>query len=135
MRLLKLYHYSALTYIFLHLMYSETEASITATERVDAMSRVPQEQSMHTSTNHHPPRSWPTAGNLVFDEVHLRYRKSLPLALNGLSFNISAASKVGVVGRTGAGRCFGIFPFNIISEMMILNLIFSSRCRDQGRVH
>ena len=69
---------------------------------------------MQTSEKHSPPPCWPMAGNLVFDDVHLRYRKSLPLALNGLSFNISAASKVGVVGRTGAGRCFLVFMLSVL---------------------
>ena len=83
---------------------SEAEAAITATERVDAMSRVPQEKSMKTSEKDRPPENWPTAGKLVFNDVCMRYRKSSPLVLMGLSFNISGGSKVGVVGRTGAGR-------------------------------
>ena len=83
---------------------SEAEAAITATERVDAMSRVPQEKAMKTSEKDRPPENWPTAGKLVFNDVCMRYRKSSPLVLMGLSFNISGGSKVGVVGRTGAGR-------------------------------
>ena len=88
---------------FFSLLNSETEAAITAAERVDAMSRVPQEQSMKTAVKDRPPEKWPLAGNLVFQDVYLRYRTSLPFALKGLSFNISGGSKVGVVGRTGAG--------------------------------
>jgi len=68
------------------------------------MSRVPQEKSMITTEEHRPPDGWPAGGGLVFDNVCLRYRDSLPLALNGLTFNIPAGKKVGVCGRTGAGK-------------------------------
>jgi ABC-type cobalamin/Fe3+-siderophores transport system ATPase subunit len=36
--------------------------------------------------------------------VHLRYRPELPLVLKGLSFEIKPGEKVGVIGRTGAGK-------------------------------
>lgn len=38
---------------------------------------------------------------VVFDHVEMRYRPGLPLVLKGLSVRIPAASKCGVVGRTG----------------------------------
>ena len=38
---------------------------------------------------------------VVFDHVEMRYRPGLPLVLKGLSVTIPAASKCGVVGRTG----------------------------------
>lgn len=59
---------------------------------------------MLTDEKNRPPPNWPVEGNLEFINVYLRYRKSLPFALNGLNFHISAGQKVGVVGRTGAGK-------------------------------
>lgn len=59
---------------------------------------------MITSEQNCPPDDWPQSGNLVFDGVGLRYRESLPLALNDLSFTIPAGKKAGLVGRTGAGK-------------------------------
>ena len=47
---------------------------------------------------------WPTKGEIVFNNVFLRYRQDLGLALKGLSFTISAGLKVACVGRTGAGK-------------------------------
>ena len=43
-------------------------------------------------------------GALVLENVGLRYRPGLPLALEGLSVRIKAGEKVGVVGRTGSGK-------------------------------
>jgi ATP-binding cassette subfamily C (CFTR/MRP) protein 1 len=36
--------------------------------------------------------------------VHMRYREGLPLVLKGVNLSIKARDKVGVVGRTGAGK-------------------------------
>jgi len=47
---------------------------------------------------------WPSNGHLKFEDVHLRYRNNTELVLKGLSFEIEAGMKVGVVGRTGAGK-------------------------------
>ncbi|KAK0542683.1 hypothetical protein OC845_006498 [Tilletia horrida] len=47
---------------------------------------------------------WPTVGSVEFRDVQLRYREELPLVLKGVSFTIKAGERVGVVGRTGAGK-------------------------------
>jgi ATP-binding cassette subfamily C (CFTR/MRP) protein 1 len=47
---------------------------------------------------------WPQTGSIVFENVAMRYREGLPLVLHGISLTIRAREKVGVVGRTGAGK-------------------------------
>ena len=47
---------------------------------------------------------WPSKGRIVFDKVNLRYSPSGPLVLQDLSFDILPGEKVGVIGRTGAGK-------------------------------
>ena len=49
-------------------------------------------------------RKWPKEGKVEFREVVARYRKDLPPVLKGLSFDIKPMEKVGLVGRTGAGK-------------------------------
>jgi ABC-type multidrug transport system fused ATPase/permease subunit len=84
--------------------FAEGEAAITSIERVDAMATIPQEKTMTTDPSHQLPSSWPERGRLEFNDVCLRYREGLPLALNKLSFVIPPGARCGVVGRTGAGK-------------------------------
>ncbi|GAX80188.1 hypothetical protein CEUSTIGMA_g7626.t1 [Chlamydomonas eustigma] len=51
-----------------------------------------------------PPSSWPSQGEVEFKQVAMRYRPGLPLVLRGVSFKAAAKEKVGIVGRTGAGK-------------------------------
>lgn len=47
---------------------------------------------------------WPTKGAIIFTDVTLIYRPGLPPALSNVTFNVGPAEKVGIVGRTGAGK-------------------------------
>ncbi|RLO03694.1 hypothetical protein DYB28_007838 [Aphanomyces astaci] len=47
---------------------------------------------------------WPSKGKLTFKDVNLRYRAGLPRVLRQLTFTINANEKIGIVGRTGAGK-------------------------------
>nr|CAD7419709.1 unnamed protein product [Timema poppensis] len=51
-----------------------------------------------------PSKDWPTEGRVQFIDYKLRYREGLELVLKGLNFTISGGEKVGIVGRTGAGK-------------------------------
>lgn len=48
--------------------------------------------------------SWPDKGSVEFKDVSVRYRSTLPLALNKASFSIPGGARVGIVGRTGSGK-------------------------------
>ncbi|XP_044588303.1 probable multidrug resistance-associated protein lethal(2)03659 isoform X2 [Cotesia glomerata] len=52
----------------------------------------------------HSPESWPTEGCIKFHHVYLRYVEEDPPVLKGLNIVIKAKEKVGIVGRTGAGK-------------------------------
>ena len=50
------------------------------------------------------PDQWPLQGEVRFEDVALRYRPEMPLVLKGLTFTIRPGEKIGIVGRTGAGK-------------------------------
>ncbi len=47
---------------------------------------------------------WPVYGKVAFKNVQLRYRPNTEIVLDDLSFVVEPGTKVGVVGRTGAGK-------------------------------
>ncbi|KAJ1727431.1 hypothetical protein LPJ61_004571, partial [Coemansia biformis] len=51
-----------------------------------------------------PAPSWPQAGRIEFRDFTLRYRADLPPALSGINLTINPGEKIGIVGRTGAGK-------------------------------
>lgn len=51
-----------------------------------------------------PPENWPASGAIEFENVVMSYRPDLPAVLKGLTLSVKAGERVGVVGRTGAGK-------------------------------
>ncbi len=48
--------------------------------------------------------NWPSAGSVTFTDVVMRYKPQLPAVLRRVTFTVAGGEKVGVVGRTGAGK-------------------------------
>ena len=48
--------------------------------------------------------TWPESPSITIRDFSMRYRKELPLVLKNISFKITPYEKVGIVGRTGAGK-------------------------------
>ncbi|KAG1338494.1 ABC transporter C family member 2 [Cocos nucifera] len=82
---------------------SLAENSLNAVERVGTYIELPSEAPT-IMENDRPPPGWPSSGTIKFQDVILRYRPELPPVLHGISFTIEASEKVGIVGRTGAGK-------------------------------
>ena len=84
---------------------AEVENAMNATERIHYYgTELPQESALVTNAEVHLPPAWPEAGKIVFDNVSMRYRPGLPLVLKDLSLTIPGGARVGIVGRTGAGK-------------------------------
>lgn len=81
--------------------WSELDNSMTSVERVLEYTEIKQE--IHNNQKE-PPKRWPEHGVLEFQSVYLRYATNLPYVLNNLTFKIKPREKVGIVGRTGAGK-------------------------------
>ncbi|XP_078045915.1 putative multidrug resistance-associated protein lethal(2)03659 isoform X1 [Augochlora pura] len=50
------------------------------------------------------PKNWPAEGSIKFKQIYLRYAEDEAPVLKGLNIVISGGEKVGIVGRTGAGK-------------------------------
>ena len=77
-------------------------AQMISAERVIEYGRL--ESESLRSTNEKPPNDWPTQGEIKMEEVTFQYAIDAPMVLQNLTFTIKKGEKVGIVGRTGAGK-------------------------------
>ncbi|KAJ5779811.1 ABC multidrug transporter [Penicillium paradoxum] len=87
--------------------FAELENAMNATERVHFYSTSLEQEEDENSTSYHPlavEKSWPSKGAIVFEKVQMRYRPGLPLVLQGMNLNVTGGERIGIVGRTGAGK-------------------------------
>ncbi|KAF7321107.1 Multidrug resistance-associated ABC transporter protein [Mycena chlorophos] len=82
--------------------FATNEQNMNAVERLLVYADLPAEGDATRPDD--PPASWPTQGKIEFKDVEMAYREGLPLVLKGVSFDIKPGEKVGIVGRTGAGK-------------------------------
>lgn len=85
---------------------AELENTMTAVERVVEYDTIQSEGELQSKEDKKPPKSWPEEGKIVFDELSLRYfpDPKSEYVLKSLNFEIKSCEKVGIVGRTGAGK-------------------------------
>ena len=81
----------------------EVETNIVSVERVLEYARLPSEAS-EVISKRRPKLSWPAKGVVDFDNYSARYRPGLELVLKNINLHIKSHEKIGVVGRTGAGK-------------------------------
>jgi ATP-binding cassette subfamily C (CFTR/MRP) protein 1 len=81
----------------------EVETNIVSVERVLEYAQLPSEAEDIVYGNR-PTKSWPEQGAVVFNDYSMRYRPNLDLVLKNICLNFKPHEKIGVVGRTGAGK-------------------------------
>jgi len=79
------------------------EVGLVAVERLTTFKELPAEAEL-TEAEDKPRAEWPTKGEIVFENVTMRYRPELDPVLRGMTFTLSGGSSLGIVGRTGAGK-------------------------------
>ncbi|KAJ1439399.1 pdr transporter [Ochromonadaceae sp. CCMP2298] len=96
-------------------MASDMESQMVSVERVKTYATMPQEAphflpgdpttaNAAAIFNAQGGGTWPSLGAIEMRGVAMRYREGLPLVLRGLSLAVAGREKVGIVGRTGAGK-------------------------------
>ncbi|KAJ0114910.1 hypothetical protein J7T55_004652 [Diaporthe amygdali] len=81
---------------------AEVENGMNAVERLRYYgTQLEEEAPLHT-VEVRP--TWPEKGEIIFDNVEMCYREGLPLVLKGLDMHVRGGERIGIVGRTGAGK-------------------------------
>lgn len=84
-------------------LYASNEQNMNAVERIKEYLDVDQEAALIVPENR-PEADWPSKGAVEFVDYSTRYRSDFDYVLKNLSFRIQPGEKVGIVGRTGAGK-------------------------------
>jgi len=101
--------------------FNSLEVELNSFERVKEYIEMNQEPSSRPEGE--PPAAWPTQGDLKVTELSVKYSEDGPEVLNKISFEIKPSERVGIVGRTGAGKsslALSILRFTEISNGSIV---------------
>jgi ATP-binding cassette subfamily C (CFTR/MRP) protein 4 len=82
------------------------ESQMTSVERVLEYCSLDQEPPAQVSPKNRPPMNWPSQGEIVFKNVSMAYlNEEYPsLVLRNITLQVKGGEKIGIVGRTGAGK-------------------------------
>ncbi|KAI1320479.1 hypothetical protein EDD11_000864 [Mortierella claussenii] len=84
--------------------YAEVENNMNAVERLHHYAEELSVEAPAIIPDNRPVDSWPSTGAISIRHLEMRYRPELPSVLHNLSLDIKGGEKIGVVGRTGAGK-------------------------------
>ena len=80
----------------------QVNSQMTSAERVLEYTKIQPESGQNSSRK--PPQNWPNKGEIVAKDVSLWHYHGGPLALKNITFEVNASEKIGIAGRTGAGK-------------------------------
>ncbi|KAG1776029.1 P-loop containing nucleoside triphosphate hydrolase protein [Suillus placidus] len=83
---------------------SEVEQNVVSVERIVHYAKDLEPEAPYEIPENKPASEWPTAGEVEFREYSARYRPGLDLVLKDISMTIIPKEKIGICGRTGAGK-------------------------------
>jgi ATP-binding cassette subfamily C (CFTR/MRP) protein 1 len=89
--------------VFTVRLHAQMEMSVNSIERIDEYCKIAQE-APPIIPDCRPPPGWPSAGRMHVENLSLKYASSSEPVLHGLTFDVPKQTRVGIVGRTGAGK-------------------------------
>ncbi|KAH3673556.1 hypothetical protein WICMUC_003663 [Wickerhamomyces mucosus] len=98
-------------------IYSELENEMNSVERIMHYAYNLEQEPPYRIEETQPENSWPAEGSIQFEKASFRYRKELPLILKDFSLSIEGGEKIGICGRTGAGKSSLMTALYRLSEL------------------
>ena len=117
----------AATFQYMVRQSGEVEVLMVSVDRILNYCRLPQELVSIPNTQPGPSMSSENSGVMEFKDVHFRYSEDLPYSLTGVSLRVSSGEKIGIVGRTGAGKT------SLLNSLLRINPISSGSIYLEGR--
>lgn len=84
-------------------LWAEVETKAVSLERLIEYGNLPSEADLIVEGNR-PDHSWPSKGEIHFKNYSTKYRENLDPVLQNIDLDVKPAEKIGIVGRTGAGK-------------------------------
>ncbi|KAF9971484.1 Multidrug resistance-associated protein 1 [Actinomortierella ambigua] len=84
--------------------YCDLQNQLVSVERIDEYMQLNPEAPHVLDTDKDLPDNWPPKGHLEFRNYSTRYREGLELVVKNISAEVQPGQKIGIVGRTGAGK-------------------------------
>lgn len=85
-------------------MFADLENNVVSVERISEYTDVPPEAPKNMELDNQIVPVWPHDGEIKFINYCTRYRPGLDLVIKGIDLSINKGEKIGIVGRTGAGK-------------------------------
>ncbi|EGC37940.1 hypothetical protein DICPUDRAFT_76449 [Dictyostelium purpureum] len=92
----------------------ELEVKMNSFQRIHSYIQTPPEGKKYLETDSNL-TNWPSKGEIQFNNIEIRYRPNSEPSLKNISFNVNSFEKIGIVGRTGAGKStIGVSLFRMV---------------------
>lgn len=98
-------------------MITELENQMNSVERLHELAHSLPQEAEQFIPEAAPPKDWPFEGTVNFQKAALKYRQDLPLVLKELDLNIKGGERLGICGRTGAGKSTIVAALFRITEL------------------
>ncbi|KAA6361531.1 MAG: putative Multidrug resistance-associated protein [Streblomastix strix] len=95
----------------------ETESRMTSFGRIQFYSTNLPQEVRRSIDSIKIKKNWPQKGRIQFENVTFKYRQGLPFVLKDVSFDLKGGEKIGVCGRTGAGKSSLLFALFRLVEL------------------
>jgi ABC-type multidrug transport system fused ATPase/permease subunit len=103
--------------------YTLIENQMNSCERLCHYANRLEQEATYRINETRPRPTWPEQGAIEFEHASMRYRPGLPLVLKDFTMSVSGGEKIGICGRTGAGKS------------SIMNALYRLTELDEGSIH